>query len=177
MSASSIGARLVAIAVHSWTSVINERAVATGDFPVTISGTLVCVVEEAVIFASFVEYLLWSRVERIIYRTFKGGHFGCGAVDARLVDVGLVGDGVCLIERMMDSGWPRDHTNLESQIVQMRTHWRDRSSRDQREVRSRVSCEVRVQAIVWVWESGIARVGVVNKLSGQVRVRMHRSIY
>ena len=67
---------LVVVAINSGSTVVNERSDTAGDIPVTISGALVCVVEETVVGVFFVRRRLWDWVERVIYGALEGGHLG-----------------------------------------------------------------------------------------------------
>jgi hypothetical protein len=67
---------LVVVAVDRMRAVVNERSDTAGDIPVTISGALVCIVEETVICVFFVQGGLRDRVERVVDGAFESGHLG-----------------------------------------------------------------------------------------------------
>jgi hypothetical protein len=65
------------VAVFSRTAVINEGSDTACDFPVTISGPLVCV-KEAVVRVFFVWRWLRNWLKGVIDGAFKGGHLESG---------------------------------------------------------------------------------------------------
>lgn len=87
---------LVVVAINSGSTVVNERSDTAGDIPVTISGALVCVVEETVVGVFFVRRRLWDWVERVVYGAFEGGHLGNVAM---LICVEVVSGGHVLIDK------------------------------------------------------------------------------
>ena len=71
-TSSAVG--LIVVAVDGRTAVVNKGSDTAGDFPVAISGTLVRIVEEAVVRVFFVQRWLRNCFERVINSALVGGH-------------------------------------------------------------------------------------------------------